>query len=359
MMSSKISISAACMMIILSIGLMNLGIVTPFLLDQTGRDAWLSVLVDFPLFLLWICILYCIMRKTKQQSLTLLIQYRYGRIAFLMTVTPLLLFFMAIAAIALKEITDWISVNFLPATPRFVITISLMLLCSVTARCGIYSISILSAFIMPLVVLLEFLVMAANMPNKHYSWVLPLLQNGWEPIWKGSFYIAGGYIEMLYLLLLQQHLKHQIKLRHLMMVGFFLVGLTLGLTLDAIIEFGPRLAADQRYPAYEQWRLVQIGKYIDHLDFLSLYMWMSGTLIGIAVSLFLCVDVMNFKSKRIANGTLWVISFAILVLDLLPVSDIDFHAMVKNQYFPVFVPLIIVISLLFLFVGFRIQTKSG
>ncbi|WP_217635274.1 endospore germination permease [Paenibacillus sp. yr247] len=358
MSSSKISTSTALMIIILSTGLMNHVIVLPLLLDQAGRDAWISVLVAIPLNLLWLGILYYVMRKTEQQSLTLLIKQRYGNIAYLLIVIPLLLFFMAVTFITLKDITYMLSTNFLRVTPRYVIAISIMLLCSLTARAGIISISILSALILPFVCFFGILVMTANIPYKHYSWVLPVLQNGWGPVWKGSFYQAGGYIEMLFLLLFQQHIKHQVKLWHLVLVGLCLAGLTLGPALGAITEFGPQLAADQRYPAFEQWRLVEIGKYIEHLDFLSIYQWMSGTLIRISISLFLCIDVMNFKYKRTSNVTLWVITCAILVLVILPISDINFYAMVKNQYFTVFVPLIIFIALIFLLVSFRVQTKS-
>ena len=46
-----------------------------------------------------------------------------------------------------------------------------------------------------------------------------------------------------------------------------LVGLTLGPLIGAITEFGPNEATKQRYPAYEEWGLVTIGRYIEHLDF--------------------------------------------------------------------------------------------
>lgn len=359
MISSRISTSTAMMIIILSTGFMNHMTVFPFLLDQAGRDAWISVLVTIPPFLLWLGILYYIMRKTKQQSLTLLIQQRYGNLVFLLIVVPLMLILIVISFITLKDITDWISINFLRLTPRYIIAISIMLLCTITARVGIFSISLLSAFFLPFILLLGILVMTTNMSDRHYSWVLPMLQNGWGAVWKGSLYAAGGFVEILFVLLLQQHLKHQFKLWHLVMLGMFLVGLTIGPIFVVIMEFGPQSAAVQRYPTYELWRSVKVDSHLEHLGFLSIYQWISGTLIRIAFSLYLCVDVLNFKNKRASNGTLWVISFAILVLFLLPISDIDFYALVKMLFFPVFVPFIILISLIFLLVSFKVKTKTG
>ncbi|MGG1678505.1 GerAB/ArcD/ProY family transporter [Neobacillus sp. NRS-1170] len=160
----------------------------PLLLDQAGRDAWISVLVSIPPFFLWLGVLYYIMRKTNQQSLTLLIQQKFGNLAFLLIVIPLELFLLAISIITLKDTTYWISIDFLKATPTFVVVFCIMLLCSMTARAGISSIAQMSAFLLPFVVLFGFFVMFATMPYKHYSWLLPMLQNGWEPVWKDSLY---------------------------------------------------------------------------------------------------------------------------------------------------------------------------
>ncbi|MEH7484138.1 endospore germination permease [Neobacillus drentensis] len=359
MNSTKIFKSPALMIVILSTGLMNHVLVIPLILDQAGRDAWISVLVTIPPFLLWLGVLYYIMRKTNQQSLTMLIQQHFGNLAFLLIVIPLALFLLAITIITLKDTTNWISINFLKSTPTFVIAFCIMLLCSIMARIGISSIAQMSVFLLPFVALYGFFVMLANMPHKHYSWLLPMLQNGWGPVWKGSFYSAGGLVEILFLLLFQHHIKQKVKFWNLAMIGIILIGLTFGPLLAAIAEFGPYTASKQRYPAFEQWRLVEITKYITHLDFLSLYQWLAGAVIRIAMSLYLCVDMLNFKSKRVKNGAMWVICCAVFVLVLVPITDIDFYALVKNHYIPFIIPMVILISLLLLIFSFKIQFKRG
>jgi spore germination protein KB len=356
-LTSKISRSTALMIIILSTGLMNHVIVIPLLLDQAGRDAWLSVLLAIPPLLLWIGIIYCIMRKTNYQSLPLLIQQRYGKAVLLLIAIPLMIIFIVISFITLKDATDWISSTILRETPIYVIAISILLLCSLMARAGIFSISQMSAILLPIVILLGFFVMTANFPQKHYSWMLPVLENGWGPVWKASLYVAGGTVELLYVTLLQQHIKHEVKLWHLLTLGLFLIVLTMGPLIGAITEFGPQFAMEQRYPAYEEWRLAKIGRYFEHLEFLATYQWMAGLVIRIAVSLFLAVDILNLKNKRARNGMLWGISFAVLALALLPISDIDFYSYLKKLYFPVFVPCIAIITLIFLFLSFKKPMK--
>ena len=78
---------------------------------------------------------------------------------------------------------------------------------------------------------------------------------------------ASGFIELLMLLFLQHQFKERIRWYHFAIMLAILVGLTLGPLIGAITEFGPNEAAKQRYPAYEEWGLVTIGRYIEHLDF--------------------------------------------------------------------------------------------
>lgn len=57
------------------------------------------------------------------------------------------------------------------------------------------------------------------------------------------------------------------SLRSLLWVGIVLVGLTLGPLMGAIAIFGPFEAARMRFPAYEEWRLVTFGHFLEHIDF--------------------------------------------------------------------------------------------
>ncbi|MFR9721672.1 hypothetical protein ACL00X_20305, partial [Aeromonas diversa] len=84
----------------------------------------------------------------------------------------------------------------------------------------------------------------------------------------------------------------------LVWIGLSFLILTLGPTIGAIAEFGPFVAAKQRYPAFEEWRLVSIGRYIEHLDFLSVYQWFVGAFIRLSLLCFLTPDVLQISNKK-------------------------------------------------------------
>ena len=117
------------------------------------------------------------------------------------------------------------------------------------------------------------------------------------------------------------------------MLGLVLIGLTLGPLLGSIAIFGPEEAANQRYPAYEEWRLLKIGMYIQHVDFFSIYQWLSGGFIRISFGLYIIGQLFSFKNEKKRNVLIGISSLITFVAVLLPISDIEFVRFLQNVYF--------------------------
>lgn len=175
-------------------------------------------------------------------------------------------------------------------------------------------------------------VMSANFKYKDYSLLFPVMEFGTEPIWKGVFYAAGGLLELLGILFFQEHLSKRPRFGNLMLIIVLLAGLILGPLMGSIAIFGPNEAAVQRYPAYEQWRMVQLGQYIAHLDFFSIYQWLTGTFIRVTLVLFIMVDIWK-PSKKLP--WLMLAGALMIVAVILPVSDARFLDFLREVYFPV------------------------
>ncbi|WP_052487928.1 GerAB/ArcD/ProY family transporter [Gordoniibacillus kamchatkensis] len=125
---------------------------------------------------------------------------------------------------------------------------------------------------------------------------------------------------MFVILMLQHHLRQKIKVSHLIAIVFLLSGFTLGSLTGAIMSFGYE-AAKLRFPAYEEWRLVIVEKYITHVDFLSIYIWLSSAYIRISLTFYLMVDLLQIKkaSKKIA--VTMILGVAMIILMQIPISD--------------------------------------
>lgn len=322
---------------ILGVGLMNHVMVLPPLLQEAKRDAWISVLVSLPLYLVWIAALHFIMKRTKQQAILPWLRDRFGPFPSWLMKVIFLVYLFFISAVTLKETITWAHASYLPRTPELVLSLSLMALCVWASRIGIRAIAFVAGILLPFVIVLGDFVMSANLPRKSYVLLTPMLENGWMPVLGGCLYVGGGLAELIVLLLLQHQMKKKVRFWSVALLGVFLVGLVLGPVTGGIAEFGPVVAASLRYPAYEEWRLVTLGRYIQHVDFLSIYQWLSGALIRISVSLYLMVELITDGEPQ--DGKWSVISLsglcvALIVLVLMPFSDMQYLRFMKQVYLP-------------------------
>ena len=71
-------------------------------------------------------------------------------------------------------------------------------------------------------------------------------------------YIVASTLELISVLFIHHHLNKKLKTSHLIWLSFLLIGLTLGPLMGSIAAFGP-FSSLMRFPAFEQWLLVQIG----------------------------------------------------------------------------------------------------
>ncbi|UQZ83245.1 Spore germination protein A2 [Paenibacillus konkukensis] len=346
----------------LSSGLMDHVIVMPFLLGISGRSGWITVVLVGVLLTCWLPLLTYVIKKTKMQPLFLWMRQRYGPVISALFQIPMAVYLFALGTTTLVDTVVWVKSMFLPETPVWFIAFSFMGVCVWATYSGIRTIARCGVFLLPLVVVFGMFVSVANIPRKHYDHLLPLLENGMGPVFEGMFIVGGGLIEVVMVLLMQHHLKAQPKFSHMLLTLWVLVGLTSGPLVGAIAEFGPAEAAHLRYPAYEEWRLVRIGHYVEHVDFLSIFQWLSGGFIRISLALFLLKDMLRSRSLP-GRGSMAVVAglgCLMTIAVLLPFSDKDFVAFLNDWYFTGAVTVALLFSAgVTLLVWFKKQERSG
>lgn len=363
--SARLGVFPIYCIVMLGIGLMNHVMVLPLLLQEAKRSAWISVLLSLLPYLIWIAALHFIMKRTRQQALIPWLRNRFGPLASWSMRLVFLIYLFFISVTTLKDTVTWTHGTYLPRTPELALSLSLMLLCFSASRLGIRAIAIVAGILLPFVVIFGDFVMNANLPRKDYKLLTPLFEDGLMPVLGGVLYVGGGLAELVVLLLLQHQMKKNVRLWSLALLGVFLVVLILGPVTGAIGEFGPAIAASLRYPAFDEWRLVKIGKYIQHVDFLSIYQWLSGAFIRISVSIYLMVELMT-DGKRSHDKrsiiTLTCVCVALIVLVTIPFSDIQYLSLMKNVYLPLSLVLatgVIGILLLLVLIPDRTRVKTN
>ncbi|WP_339264617.1 endospore germination permease [Geobacillus sp. FSL K6-3411] len=321
-------------MIMLSVGLMNHVIIIPFMLEAAHRDAWIAALGALGGLLLWLPLLYFTIRQLNGERLFDWLKSRFSSAAAYAVAGVSSAFLLLHSFVTLNDTITFTTTSYLTATPKWALILFMVMACFYNTYRGIDSIANTAMIIYPFVIVFGFFVMLSTTPHKDYSLLKPMLEHGMEPVWRAMMYAGTGYAEVIVLLFLSHRLPRPFSWKALAAIAFFTAGLSIGPTIGAITEFGPEQATRLRYPAFEQWRMVSLGTYIEHVDFMSIYQWISGAFIRISLSMALIVELFPIRHPQTRRWVLIVLYLAITLAALAPVSDEQFLHFVKHGVLP-------------------------
>ncbi|MEB2299469.1 endospore germination permease [Lysinibacillus xylanilyticus] len=340
------------------IGLKNHVTIIPPILDVVGRDGWASVLLASVIIFFWLFLLVYIQKKTNQEPIRDWLEGKIGKIGSTIVIYLIVIYLLILAAFTMVETLQWINSTFLPQTPAFILLLIYTILCILLVTTSLQTIVILNVFVLFGVVVFGFFVAFTNLQVKDYELLRPFFEHGFQPVIKGMIYPASGFIELLTLLFLQHQFKDRIRWYHFGIMLFILMGLTLGPLMGAIAEFGPTEAAKQRYPAYEEWGLVSIGRYIEHLDFFSIYQWLTGTFIRVSFFLYVIADLLKMTGDPKQIWKMIAPPFFLLCLPLIILNENIFLKVKGNYILSVTLIFFFLLSIFFVLVAFLSKKSS-
>ncbi|PAD66211.1 hypothetical protein CHH83_25225 [Bacillus sp. 7586-K] len=331
---TKINITQLFSIFILSIGLTNHVIIIPFLINAAGRDAWISVIISYVLTLLFSLILLYVTKKIQSVSIFEWISSKYSKLLS-RTIAVLLVIYLSITGfITLKETVLWINETFLFNTPVVVISLFILTASIYISYGKINVIAICAGVILPLVILFGLFVAIGTTPDKNYKLITPVMvENGWKEVFHGSLFAFGSAIEIILLIFLQHHVDRKLRFLHILLLITFLCILTVGPLLGSISTFGVEEAGRLRYPVFFQWRIFGIGNYFNHLDFFSIYQWLSGTFIRMSMILYMITQPFDIKKKKQRFYIQAFICVIYLIVIVLPISNEDFFTFLSRFYY--------------------------
>lgn len=357
-----ISIVHITLIIMTAIGLNNHVTIIPHVLSAAKRDSWISLLIALVIILLWGSLLIYIHKGTGQQNIFEWIEQHIGKLPKWVLSVFISLVFVLLAAITLREMVSWTKVSYLMVTPSVFQIVLFVLLCFFLALTSIQTMAIVNFFLLSAIIVFGFFVGIANFQFKDFSLLKPVLEHGFKPVFSGLIYPLSGMVELIALLFIQQKLHDKVTYKDFFINSIIITWLTVGPLIGAIIEFGPNEAARQRFPAFEEWSLVTIGRYIEHVDFLAIYQWTSGAFIRMSFLLFIALEVFQLKNKRKRLIVLSIFSVIIIILNLIPLSDLTLYHLQSTIFMPLTFWFFLTVSLLlslFVFIGNRKKRRKS
>ncbi|MGM9949641.1 MAG: endospore germination permease [Lysinibacillus sp.] len=352
----KISILHVIFLCMTVIGLKSHVSILPPILEVGGRDGWLSVILAVLIVLPWLLFLAAITKVMDGRPFIKIVKEKNGPVATMIIKIIAGSLVLLLAAFTMVEMLLWVHSTFLPATPMPILFGVYFILCIALAVQGLQPIVIANVIVLAIVIVLGFFIAFVNIRVKDYSLLLPVLENGIDPVLMAVIFPMAGLTEVLLFIFIQHHVKSRIQFKHFALMLLLLMGLTLGPLVGAIIEFGPEEAAKQRYPAFEEWALASIGEFINHMDFFSIYQWMTGAFIRISFYLYMVTEIFGISAQKKKVWTYVAPPFAFICLVLM-LFDEQTYLNMNNYYVLIFSAIVLII--LGIIFTFLIRRKKG
>jgi len=320
-------------LLLLTLGISNHVFILPHLLKDAGRDAWFSVVLAYPFLIGWTVVLFFILKSMRSTPFDEWLNKRIGKFGGLIVILSFSFYFLVLGLLIVYDMCMNAKLFFLPRTPNVVIVLVFVILSYFTARNGLRTIVFLSIVLLPLVWLLGHFVSLSTLDSKDYSLIKPFFSEGIASDIRGGIIVFGGSIEMILLVVLQHKLKKPMNYGTIFIVLTLLLGLILGPSLGSISSFGPNIAGTLRFPAFEQWRLVTVGDYISHVDFLAVYQMMAGSIPRTALMIYLLSELLGMRKPRMRQAVMIGSAVLMALPSLLSVSDLWMQTVVHRHFY--------------------------
>jgi spore germination protein KB len=308
---------------------------------EAGKDAWISDLVSLALGL-GVVGMYTAL-KALNPGLTLVQWFpaQLGRwlgtpIAFLY---PLM--FLYIVGRIIADLRDMVSTTILPGTPLMIISGVFAFIIAYCCYGSVEIIARMSEWIFPIVVIMfltEVLLLVGS-GVLHFHHMLPVLDQGWEPVGKVVFPngITQRFGETIALAMFWPDAKNQGRITKTTMLATLLAGVMITcFDVLAVWVYGD-LFSRFLYPLYTLLSVISVGNFIENLQMFGVLYFFATALLKSAINLLAALQgiqqLMKMKDFRVLIIPATIVAF---VLGLTMSKNIAEH--IYYHHFKIVVP---------------------
>ncbi|QYR22370.1 spore germination protein [Paenibacillus sp. sptzw28] len=267
------------MIILLQIGstpLFELGI-------KAKQDAWLVVLISTLLGLLLLMLFLAIQHREPQKNLNqMLIQY-FGSYVGKFTVLFYALNFTYESMRNLRDFGDLTLMTILPQTPISLIMLIMLSLSIYVIYKGIEVFFRVAEFIVPFVLFFYFILIITSFFSgiTHFGRLLPVLENGIQPVLRESFYTTWfPFGQMMVFLVFWSYLNEKKGMSGASIRAYIVSAILILLTnIINLAVLGPEFTGISTIPLLQTIQLIQIAEVFERFDALVILLFYAGIFI--------------------------------------------------------------------------------
>ena len=337
------------------------GIFSSYIVNKSENSSLISIIIGFIISLIISSILYLFFKKKEELTYTEKINYLFPKLSILINIVSILCSIFGYILITYR-LTTFLSNQYLIDTPRYLISLLIIVLTYYTASKGIETVirvSVITFFISSIIFIFDFSSLVAQINIENY---LPLITVNFKDIMLSSlifscyFSIPIIYINIIPMNRINDNNKFR-KYYYLMITYSFII---IFISLFTCIGVnGYKVTSLFDYPIYSTLKRIKLFKVLDSLENISISAWF---LFIINVSNIMLVYIFNsfkelFKLKnnnRIFNILVIITSF---IISNFIFSNNNFNESYNYIYIPVIFLLITLFIIIISLIKYSIKKR--
>lgn len=194
----------------------------------------------------------------------------------------LVVWFLHINAVIVREFADFIATAFMPETPLLVFIILLLALAARAVRGGVEVVARAGEWVFPIFIFSMLIIMALVLPDTDWSNLRPVLEDGIRPVLHGALAPAGWRGEIVLILMYLPFINLPGKTLKYLTAAVILMGLALtGATVITTAVFGV-LTEHLTFPFFTLATYISVARFVERMEPFILLMWVAGVTIKVA-----------------------------------------------------------------------------
>jgi len=325
----------------------------PSYVSAKGMEAtWMEPLLSgIGTLILFLIVEAVLSRRFPGMDIIEVCKITFGRFAAILIALIFAVYFILVTASVVRQFTENVVTTVLPSTPIIVISILFLLTVGYTAYCGLEAIARTALIVLPVLIVGVFLICFFTMNWWQPQQLLPIWGAGRKSIIWGSIKYASIFSNILLLCIIYPHL-HQVKsLRKVGVTSIVSSTLLLTAFLLAYHMVFPAIQTDKvSFPMYQLARMIYLGRFIQRLESLFIFLWVAAAVIKMAICLWAAAytlsSALKWQTFRPAIPALGLIVWSISMLweNLVSAMKFDEHILTPYGGYVVFgLPLFIVL----------------
>lgn len=193
--------------------------------------------------------------------------------------------FLHLAAIVIREFAEFLITAIMVETPLIVFIIAIIIVSTYAVNSGLEVVARTNEFLMPLVIGSIIMIVALVSKDMKFTNLLPVLEKGWGPVFKGAYAPTSWMGETVAMAMLLPYLNKPKEGYKAVITALLIVGISLVIAAAAgVAVFGAEELARMEFPVFSLARIIRIAAFLERIDAVVMALWVSGVYMKVTVT---------------------------------------------------------------------------